>query len=99
MDGGGAGLYPDIVANADGTPHLSYTEEARNGGLTLKYAVLQDGEWQVAALGTTNGLVIDKNLGSKGVRNLTSIVLNGDGSPIISYSGKKVIKVACFDRA
>ena len=99
VDSGDAGLYPDIVIGADGTPHLSYIEEARNGGLTLKYAVLQDGAWQVTTLDTTNDLVIDKNLGSKGARNLTSIVLDADGNPIISYSDERVMKVAYSDGA
>lgn len=99
VDGGGAGLYPDIVLDADGTPHLSYIEGAESGDLVLKYAVLQDGAWQVTELDRTNALVIDKNLGGKGARNLTSIVLDSEGNPIISYSDEDVMKVAYFDGA
>lgn len=91
-----AGLFPDIALDANEDPHISYVQMDGTTAF-VKHAVLRNSEWTLTTIDRLDAVALSTSLGDKGARNLTSIVIDATGNPIISYSDEAVMKIARYD--
>jgi hypothetical protein len=86
---GAVGLYPSLVLDADGNPHISYSDDTYKD---LKYARWDGTEWQVETVES------DGDVGS-----YSSLALDNAGNPHISYlytsGGQYQLKYTYWDGA
>ncbi len=80
------GKWNSIVVDAAGNPHISYSSLA---GGELRYATLDSGKWNINIIDSRNMSdgAFNRGLGS-------SIILDRDGHPEISYYNDAILKFA-----
>ncbi|MDA1349126.1 MAG: hypothetical protein O3A47_09725 [Chloroflexi bacterium] len=91
---GDSGLFSSLVIGADGRYHVSYLFKGATFG-AFKYATRgpDDTEWVVTEIDRLNNL----KYGFVGARNITSLALDSEGRPWITYSDEKHLKLAVWD--
>ncbi len=88
---GDVGRFPDMVIDKFGKYHIAYYQDLGNGTGSVKYAFLENGQWQINTIDNLNNV----ELGFSGARHIVSLkYVEADDKFFISYGDKKVIKYA-----
>lgn len=87
---GDTGKYASIALDADDNPRMShYAQNSPNGG-EVRYSVFDGSEWSTSTVGEIDGV----DIGFIGARNLTQLQLDGEGRPVVAYSGSDLLRIA-----
>ena len=91
VDGDGdTGKFASIAIDPDDNPRIShYAQNSPNGG-EVRYSVFDGSEWSTSTIGEIAGV----DIGFIGARNLTQLQLDGEGRPVVAYSGSDLLRVA-----
>ena len=91
VDGDGdTGKFASIAIDADDNPRIShYAQKSPNGG-EVRYSTFDGSGWSTSAVGEIDGV----DIGFIGARNLTQLQLDGQGRPVVAYSGSDVLRIA-----
>lgn len=90
-----AGLFSSLVIDREGRFHISYLQRTSASSGVVKYATRGPGDaaWKISEVDKLDRL----SFGFVGARNITSLVLDGQGNPWIAYSDEKKLNLAIWD--
>jgi len=88
---GDVGRFPDMVIDKFGKYHIAYYQDFGDGTGSVKYALMENGQWQINTIDNLNNVA----LGFSGARHIVSLkYVEPDDKFFISYGDKKVVKYA-----
>lgn len=91
-DASETGFFSELVIDGTGGQHISYYEMLDETSGIVRYAFRDSAsdEWQISEVGRLDNVV----LGFTGARNITSIDVDGEGSPSIAFSDESTLTLA-----
>ncbi len=90
---GDAGRFSSLCLDAADIPHISYYQHLGDSAGIVKYARKNGSGWDISHIDTLHNVYI----GFAGARNMTSLALDAQGNPHVSYGDEKVLKLAKWD--
>lgn len=90
---GDVGRYASMALDSQGNPGISYYEAAGESSGYIKLARWNGSAWDLQRIDRLDNVFT----GFFGARKTSSLVLDGDGNPIVAYSDEKFVKLAWWD--
>lgn len=90
---GDVGRYASLIIDSQDNPAISYYEPETNTSGYIKLARWDGSQWNIQRVDKLENVFT----GFLGTRKTSSVVLDADDNPILSYSDEDVVKVAVWD--
>jgi hypothetical protein len=90
---GDVGQFASLSLDTSDIPHISYYQHLADRTGFVKFARWNGLGWDITNIDTLENVFI----GFAGARNMTSLVLDSQGKPHVSYGDEKVLKYAVLD--
>jgi hypothetical protein len=90
---GDVGRFSSLVLDTSDVPHISYYQHLTNNTGIVKIAVWNNTEWNITNVDSLNNVFI----GFSGARNMTSLILDSQMNPHLTYSDQKIMKYTKWD--
>ena len=87
------GRYASLIIDSQDNPVISYYEPETNTSGYIKLARWDGSQWNIQRVDKLENVFT----GFLGARKTSSVVLDADDNPILSYSDEDVVKVAVWD--
>jgi hypothetical protein len=87
---GDVGRFSSLVLDSSDVPHISYYQHITDNTGIVKIAIWNNIEWSITNIDSLDNVFI----GFSGARNMTSLVLDSQMNPNLTYSDQKIMKYA-----
>lgn len=88
---GDVGRFPSLELDGSGNPHISYYEHLIDSTGLVKYASWNGASWDITVVDTLHRVYLEF------ARTLTSLDLDGNDIPHLSYNDEAVVKYATWN--
>ena len=88
---GDVGKFSSIALDSNGNPHITYFEDLGDSVGNVKYAAWNGASWDIEVVDQLTRVYIDL------ARMITSLELDADDTPHISYNDEAVVKYATYN--
>jgi hypothetical protein len=92
---GDVGRFSSLVLDALDVPRISYLQHLNDGIGIVKIAIWNNTEWDITNIDSLDNVFI----GFSGARNMTSLNLDSQMNPHLTYSDQKIMKYTKWDGA
>ncbi len=90
---GDVGQFSSLVLDSSDIPYISYYQHLYDSIGVVKIAIWKNSEWNITIVDSLNYV----SIGFSGARNMTSLTLDSQMNPHLTYSDQKILKYAKWD--